>query len=93
MTWRVASADGSRWVQYDGDDWTADPDATLYIQQAAGQRMPVVPLGETYASTSDGDPLWLYLAARQAVPTPHTVTGDPPRLPEPAGQYPDGAVF
>lgn len=54
-----------------------------------------VPMGPglgVYNSAGADDPVWLFFAALRTVPTPHTVSGDPPNPPA-RGDYPAGVVF
>lgn len=70
----------------------ADLESEEAIRAAAGK--PVgPPLGELREWQGADDAVWLYFAAQQVVPTPHEVTGQPPKVEPVTSVYPPGAVF
>lgn len=93
MGWRVEGG-GRRYVEVTADGVDADLETLDTLTSWRGRPVPYGHPGEAYEPTEAADPVWVYLAALQAIPGPHTVTGSPPRMPSPpAADYPAGAVF
>lgn len=93
MTWTVASSsERHRALTWDGPGvWRADDDTTTAVHAAAGHAVLIVPMGSAYGPAGPDDEVWLYLAARELIPGPLRVAGDPPPIPDVAA-VPDGAV-
>ncbi|MDH6625718.1 hypothetical protein M2271_003529 [Streptomyces sp. LBL] len=82
MSWRVESrTEPGRWVEYDGTQWTADPDTQSLLLIVRNDPQPLTPVGPVYTPTGPNDNVALFLAATGIVPTP-SVSGSPPAVPK-----------
>jgi hypothetical protein len=82
MAWRIESrADAGKWVEYDGAEWTADPDTRDLVLILREGPQPLTPVGPFYEPKGPDDEAALYLAALSAVPAP-SVDGEAPELPK-----------
>jgi hypothetical protein len=81
--WRVEGA-GGRFVEWDGDDWTADRKTTGDLVWLGDESVPVTPTGPLHRGDRD-DELWVFLQARRVIPGPVRVRGFPPAVPKATG--------
>lgn len=91
MLWRISGEPG-RWLEWDAGQWTADTDTDADLTAWEGQPVALAVAGPNYQPTSRTDPVWTFLAARQSIPGPHTITGTPPTLPPVPSQDQAGIV-
>lgn len=89
--WRIDGSEG-RYVEYDEDGAEADDLTRVELDEMDGSSVPVTPTGPFYSERYDGDPLWLFLAARLVLPAPLQISGIPPRVPS-TGPAAPGVVY
>lgn len=80
--WRVQN--GLRFVAYNGTAWDADLVTALALTLTRLNRQAEVEPGRPagwYAPKGANDELGIFLHAKALIPTPHTITGDPPAEP------------
>lgn len=88
MSWTVYSRlDGTRWLNWNGRDWKADPETTDTLNRP-GFAFPLTPTGPTQVGIGPGASQ-LFAAALHVIPAPGTAGRTPeyPQIPKP----PDGA--
>lgn len=92
--WRVCSADGRRWVQHNDDGRVDTEPASLLGQVLEPGPVEIQPLtGAWYTPAGPGDPVAVFLRARNLVGGGLQVQGRPPRVPAAGGPAPDGILF
>jgi hypothetical protein len=81
MSWRVESRIvPGRWVDHDGETWTADGETASVMQGIVRSPQPLTPTGPWYEPEGDDDSVAVFLCALALLPAP-VVSGDPPPLP------------
>lgn len=91
--WQLASTDGRSWVRYEAGRASASADLQVAVAQA-GQPVEVAAnTGMIYEPYGAGDPVGVFLHARNALGWPQKLTGTPPAgipVPPPAPTGPGG---
>lgn len=80
MMWKIMG-EGGRWASLAGARFAGDTDTVRTVALLRGDALPLTPTGPGYTARDDADPVWLWLAANQAIPGPKRHDGTPPTLP------------
>lgn len=90
--WQVSSSDGTRWVRWDAGQVSSQP-AELADLVSGDQPVEVAVMsGEFYTPKRSGDPVAVFLRARNLVGGGPRVTGQAPAAPSAAGGDPSGRL-